>query len=62
MTSRFSSGPAEPDPAAPLSRGQEALWFVDRMARGNAAYNLVAAARVHTAEPLGVLDVGALER
>ncbi|HEX3528531.1 MAG TPA: amino acid adenylation domain-containing protein [Thermoanaerobaculia bacterium] len=59
MTSRFSSGPPEPDPAAPLSRGQEALWFVDRMAPGNAAYNLVAAARVHTAE---ALDVAALER
>jgi len=59
MTSRFSSGPPEPESAAPLSHGQEALWFLDRMAPGNAAYNLVAAARVHTARPL---DVVALER
>jgi amino acid adenylation domain-containing protein/non-ribosomal peptide synthase protein (TIGR01720 family) len=60
MTSRFSSGPADPESPAPLSHGQEALWFLDRMAPGNAAYNLVAAARVSVAG--GPLDAAALER
>src|SRR5687767_9456686 len=45
----------------PLSPGQEALWFLSRMAPGSAAYNLVAAARVvlPDGEPL---DVEALRR
>jgi amino acid adenylation domain-containing protein len=41
----------------PLSRGQEALWFIDRLAPGGAVYNLVAAARVRSP-----LDEPALER
>ncbi|HVR95755.1 MAG TPA: amino acid adenylation domain-containing protein, partial [Thermoanaerobaculia bacterium] len=41
----------------PLSRGQRALWFVERLAPGEAVYNLPIAARVS-----GPLDTGALRR
>jgi natural product biosynthesis luciferase-like monooxygenase protein/FkbM family methyltransferase len=39
----------------PLSRGQLALWFMDRLAPESAVYNLAAAARMH-----GALDLAAL--
>ena len=45
----------------PLSHGQEALWFLHRVAPGSAAYNLVAAARV-VLPPGQRLDVEALRR
>ena len=41
----------------PLSHGQRALWFLQRMAPGGTAYNIAAAARI-----LGDLDAGALQR
>ena len=41
----------------PLSHGQRALWFLQRMAPGGTAYNIVATARIP-----GVLDAGALGR
>jgi amino acid adenylation domain-containing protein/non-ribosomal peptide synthase protein (TIGR01720 family) len=52
MPSRISRGP--------LSHGQEALWFLHRMAPESAAYNLAAAARVSV--PAGPLDAAALHR
>jgi natural product biosynthesis luciferase-like monooxygenase protein/FkbM family methyltransferase len=39
----------------PLSHGQLALWFLDRLSPASAAYNVAAAARVH-----GELDLAAL--
>ena len=44
MSSLVESGPETGD--FPLSPGQKALWFLDRLAPGNAAYVLAAAARV----------------
>jgi amino acid adenylation domain-containing protein len=41
----------------PLSYGQRALWFLDRLAPGNPAYVIAGAARVR-----GSLDAAALER
>ncbi|MFP3938811.1 MAG: amino acid adenylation domain-containing protein [Thermoanaerobaculia bacterium] len=41
----------------PLSHGQRALWFLQRLAPDSAAYHIAAAARVH-----GPLDAPALER
>jgi amino acid adenylation domain-containing protein len=54
-----------PDPSAagmedgesPLSHGQEALWFLDRLAPGSTAYILAGAVRLR-----GWLDVAAFER
>jgi amino acid adenylation domain-containing protein len=43
--------------AAPLSPGQRALWLLERVAPGSAAYNLAGAARVR-----GGLDAAALRR
>ena len=55
---------APPDPPAavrggefPLSRGQQALWFLHRLAPESAAYNVAGAARVQ-----GPFDVTALRR
>jgi len=42
---------------APLSYGQRALWFLHELAPESAAYNIAAAARIHSH-----LDVGALEQ
>jgi amino acid adenylation domain-containing protein len=47
----------EVDEALPLSHGQRALWFVERLAADAGAYNLAAAARL-----LGELDLDALRR
>ncbi|MFE9564788.1 condensation domain-containing protein [Streptomyces sp. NPDC006487] len=41
----------------PLSAGQEAMWFLHRLAPESAAYNIVLGVRVHSA-----LDEGALRR
>jgi amino acid adenylation domain-containing protein len=54
--------PAEPEAgngrgAFPLSYGQRALWFLDRLAGGDAAYVIAGAARV-----VGDLDAAALKR
>ncbi|MEA2694314.1 MAG: hypothetical protein QOJ16_3701, partial [Acidobacteriota bacterium] len=49
--------PGAPLGEHPLSVGQEALWFVDRLAPEAAAYNLAAAARI-----AGDLDSAALGR
>ncbi|HYO13665.1 MAG TPA: AMP-binding protein, partial [Thermoanaerobaculia bacterium] len=46
-----------PGPEHPLSHGQEALWYLHRLAPESAAYNLFGAVRI----PPG-LDAGALER
>lgn len=48
---------ASPLTGIPLSYGQRALWFLDRLAPGNPAYVTAGAARV-----LGGLDVAALRR
>lgn len=39
----------------PLSVGQEALWFLYRMAPDSSAYNVAAAVRVHTPPDIGIL-------
>ncbi|HEU0054994.1 MAG TPA: condensation domain-containing protein, partial [Longimicrobium sp.] len=49
--------PARGEEPAPLSFSQRRLWFLDRMAPGNAFYNLPSAMRLR-----GALDVPALER
>jgi amino acid adenylation domain-containing protein len=41
---------------APLSFAQERLWFVDRLAPGNAAFNMPASLLLHGALDLGALD------
>ncbi|HVR97912.1 MAG TPA: MupA/Atu3671 family FMN-dependent luciferase-like monooxygenase, partial [Thermoanaerobaculia bacterium] len=54
------AGPAPESSAgavSPLSHGQRALWFLDRLSPESAAYNLACAARVR-----GPLDVAALGR
>lgn len=43
----------------PLSAGQQALWFVHRMAPDSAAYNVVLAVRVLTALDTGRLQAAA---
>ncbi|MFE4958077.1 condensation domain-containing protein [Streptomyces sp. NPDC056653] len=43
--------------ALPLSAGQEAMWFLHRLAPGSAAYNVVLGVRVHS-----LLDEEALRR
>ncbi|WP_219503304.1 non-ribosomal peptide synthetase [Nonomuraea ceibae] len=43
--------------AAVMSRGQERLWFLDRLSGGDASYNIAVAERL-----TGELDVAALER
>jgi amino acid adenylation domain-containing protein len=48
---------AEPPAEFPLSHGQRALWFLERLAPEGAAYNIAAAGRV-----LSGLDAGALRR
>jgi amino acid adenylation domain-containing protein len=50
-----------PDPEAPLSAGQKALWFLHRLAPASAAYNLAGAARV-PADSIDRLDPVALRR
>ncbi|HKI03097.1 MAG TPA: amino acid adenylation domain-containing protein, partial [Thermoanaerobaculia bacterium] len=45
------------DADLPLSHGQKALWFLQRLAPASAAYNIATAARI-----LGALDAEALER
>jgi len=69
VAERIAAGAsASPPPAAmepeedgpgehPLSEGQRALWFADRLAPESAVYNLAGAARVH-----GTLDTAALGR
>jgi amino acid adenylation domain-containing protein len=47
----------EAEPEFPLSHGQQALWFVERLAPEAAAYNLASAARVFSE-----LDLAALGR
>jgi natural product biosynthesis luciferase-like monooxygenase protein/amino acid adenylation domain-containing protein/non-ribosomal peptide synthase protein (TIGR01720 family) len=49
--------PAVPGAALPLSQGQRALWFLDRLRPGDAAYVLAGAVRVR-----GPLNVPALAR
>ncbi|MBZ4398088.1 amino acid adenylation domain-containing protein [Myxococcus sp. AS-1-15] len=49
--------PVERTGPAPLSFGQQRLWFLDRLEPGGASYNLVMPMRVE-----GHLDVGILER
>ncbi|HYR11223.1 MAG TPA: amino acid adenylation domain-containing protein, partial [Longimicrobium sp.] len=49
--------PLPRDGEAPLSFGQERLWYLDRVEPGKAAYNVAAVARLS-----GALDVPALER
>jgi amino acid adenylation domain-containing protein len=49
--------PVARDGALPLSFAQERLWFLDRLAQGGAAYNVLQTLRVS-----GALDAGALER
>ncbi|HYG63468.1 MAG TPA: amino acid adenylation domain-containing protein, partial [Thermoanaerobaculia bacterium] len=49
--------PGEPAAEFPLSHGQQALWFLQRLAPGSAAYHITAAVRV-----AGDLDVPALHR
>ena len=44
-------------PETPLSYGQRALWFLHELAPESAAYNISAAARIHS-----TLDVAALEQ
>ncbi|MFF7656632.1 condensation domain-containing protein [Streptomyces sp. NPDC007983] len=39
----------------PLSVGQEALWFLHRMAPDSSAYNVAAAVRIRTALDIGIL-------
>ena len=41
---------------APLSYGQRALWFLHELAPESAAYNIAAAARVHSQLDAGVLE------
>jgi amino acid adenylation domain-containing protein len=48
---------ADTDSEFPLSHGQKALWFLQRMAPAGAAYNIAAAARL-----AGVVDAEALRR
>ena len=48
---------AVPADGAPLTHGQEALWFLQRLQPSNAAYNIAAATDVRPA-----LDAGALRR
>jgi hypothetical protein len=63
MTGRDEVEPAPPDGTAivrtthALSHGQEALWFLDRLVPGSAAYIAAMAARI-----AGKLDVAALRR
>ncbi|HEV7514955.1 MAG TPA: amino acid adenylation domain-containing protein, partial [Thermoanaerobaculia bacterium] len=52
-----AAGPEEGAAGFPLSHGQRALWFLDRLEPGNPAYNIAAAARVRPD-----LDTGALCR
>ncbi|WNG46959.1 amino acid adenylation domain-containing protein [Archangium minus] len=49
--------PVEPAGPQPLSDGQRALWFLQRMAPESTAYHVVRAVRIHSR-----LDVAALER
>lgn len=42
--------------AAPLSHGQRALWFLHQLAPESAAYNIAAAARIHSALDVKILD------
>ena len=49
--------PRELDGPAPLSFGQQRMWFLDRLGVGAQAYNVPTAFRVK-----GPLDVAALER
>ncbi|MEM7198645.1 MAG: amino acid adenylation domain-containing protein [Planctomycetota bacterium] len=47
----------DPDAALPLSHAQERLWFLNRLERGNAFYNIPMGLRMR-----GPLDVAALHR
>ncbi|HZF11551.1 MAG TPA: MupA/Atu3671 family FMN-dependent luciferase-like monooxygenase [Thermoanaerobaculia bacterium] len=49
--------PTADEASSPLSHGQRALWFLDRLAPGGTAYILAGGARVR-----GALDTAALER
>ncbi|HYO54523.1 non-ribosomal peptide synthetase [Archangium sp.] len=49
--------PVGPEETSPLSEGQRALWFLQRMAPESTAYHVVRAARLRS-----LLDVPALER
>jgi amino acid adenylation domain-containing protein len=77
LLAQLESGPepsslpvAQPVPAraesaaeAPLSYGQKALWFLDRLLLESGPYHIAAAARVRPAEPGGPgLDVDLLRR
>ena len=44
----------------PLSYGQRALWFLDRLAPGNPAYVIAGAARIGNA--VDIVDIAAFER
>ncbi len=62
LSNSASLPPLEPAPEPlagghPLSRGQQALWFLHQLAPENAAYNLTYAMKI-----LGTLDVAALRR
>lgn len=52
-----ASGPSPRDGRPPLSLAQRRLWFVDRLAQGNLAYNVPASYRLR-----GPLDVSSLSR
>ncbi|HJT64896.1 MAG TPA: MupA/Atu3671 family FMN-dependent luciferase-like monooxygenase, partial [Pyrinomonadaceae bacterium] len=56
-TNEASTPPAATQQEAPLSYGQRALWFLHELAPQSAAYNIAAAARIHSS-----LSVSAFEQ
>lgn len=57
VPSAGADGAGEPERRAPLSFGQEQLWFLDQLAPGETTYNILLAWRLH-----GSLDTAVLGR